>query len=193
MTIRESLYEKSPPWMLPATMAAGAAANALLGTMDEAGWTPLFLDSTFTIIFAALYGPAVGFWTATMSTLFSEALLGFDGSNFAFMLCGICAAAIVGILSRRGLLSTFPQALVCSIFVGLIDSVVGALIDTYLYRGNSGREIDYYAAALAAPGTSLFQAELWARVSIDMIDKGIPVFISFIFLRSIAKPGSAAR
>jgi hypothetical protein len=189
MEIRESLSGRYPRWLIPLGVVVGAFLNAYLGIMDEAGIHPFFLDSVFTAIGAAMFGPTVGSACAILTSFFSEAIFGFEGLNYPFALCGIALAVIVGLFANNGLFSTFSEVLVCYVIVSLIDSVLGALISTFILKGNVACDVDYYAASLKASGMSALEASIWARILIDLIDKGISVFIAFLCLRAISKSG----
>jgi energy-coupling factor transport system substrate-specific component len=174
---------------MPFCMLIGAFLNAYLGVLDEGGILPFPLDTIFTSVGAAVFGPEVGIACAAITALFSEILFGFAGLNFPFVVSGIAVAAIVGIFARKGFLSTFSETLVCLIAVIIADSFLSSLVGIFFLQGWTGCEMDYYVSLFSATGMSAFEASVWARASTDLIDKGISVFLAFISLRYVTRSG----
>ena len=87
------------------TMALSATllplANVLVGLAVK-DRLPFFMDSIFTAVAAAVWGPWQGLAAAVMTNAFFELPGGFTGTNLPFALCGMATALIVWGFVRTG-------------------------------------------------------------------------------------------
>ncbi len=160
-----------------------AAANAALSWVNMRLDSPLFFDSIFTAVAAALYGPIAGMVVGLVSHIIMEAVHGFNGLFIAFSPCNIATGLIVGAAARAGFFDSFHQAILCTVAVAAANSVLGAVIAYIVFGGHTQHASDNLVAAFLLAGSSLFGASFWARVPANLIDKGIAVMAAFAVLK----------
>ncbi len=161
-------------------VVAGAVANTVLGTLNRLLGLPLFLDSVFTAVLSATGGIGAGVATALLSQLLIQLALMVTesqvwGPTLPFVICQLATALIVGSLAKTGSLAK-PLVLVGGIFaVALANAVLGSFVATFLFGGINLHGADFVAAGLMLGGQSLLEASFWARIPINLIDKGLAV------------------
>ena len=68
------------------------------------------------------------------------------------------------------------------------NSLLGALIATYLYGGITGSAaVDYVVVGLLATGRTILSAAFLVRIPANLVDKGIAVFAAFFLLRHLSR------
>ncbi len=168
----QGLRRPSVAWLLAATVLP--LANALL--CQAVRNLPLFMDSIFTAVAAAILGPLPALLVAVLTNAWIEAFNGFKGQHLPFALCGMSTAAIVaGFVSTRRYW-TPVMVVTCIVSVMLANSVLGAIIATFVYGGGTGVKIDTIASGFSLVADSIFSAAFLARAPINLIDKSIAVF-----------------
>ncbi|PKL08935.1 MAG: ECF transporter S component [Spirochaetae bacterium HGW-Spirochaetae-7] len=148
---------------------------------------PLFLDSIFTAIAAAIFGPWHGLLVAVLTNGFYEAFEGFPGLYFPYAVCGAATALIVWAFVRSG---RYRSALAWGLCVGavtLANALLGGLIASYVYGGATGMNFDNIVAGFALFTDSVFTAAFLARLPINLVDKTLAVAPAFALAAMIAK------
>ncbi len=159
-------------WILSFTLLP--LANALL-SLAARDVLPLFLDSIFTAIAAAVFGPWHGIVVAILTNGWNEALDGFSGLHILFAVCGMATAIIVSGFVRSG---RYRSALSWSLCIGsvtLANALLGALIAAFVYGGGTRMNLDNIVAGFALFTDSIFTAAFLARLPINLVDKALAV------------------
>jgi energy-coupling factor transport system substrate-specific component len=151
---------------------------------------PFFMDSIFTAIAAAVWGPWQGIATALMTNVFFELTGGFTGTNLPFALCGAATALIVAAFVRAGGYKGPLGAILCIASVTLANSLLGALIATFVFGGGTHSNIDDIVAGFTLFTDSIFTAAFLARIPINFVDKAIAVIPALLLAGAIARSDS---
>lgn len=165
-------------------------ANALL-SLAARNVLPLFLDSIFTAIAAAVFGPWHGMVVAVLTNGWNEALDGFSGLHILFAVCGVATALIVSGFVRSG---HYRGALSWSLCIGsvtLANSVLGALIAAFVYGGGTRMNLDNIVAGFALFTDSIFTAAFLARLPINLVDKALAVVPALALAIAVARTREA--
>lgn len=181
-----------PGYALVLVVLGGALANALLSALNMALSSPFFFDSIFTAMAAALFGPLAGVTCAIFTHLFMELLHGFSGAFLPFVVCNMATGLIVGLFARAGRFAIPVYALVATLLVTLANSVLGAIVATFLFGGITGHASDFLVTGFLLAGQSLASAAFWARIPSNLIDKGIAIGFAAVAVQVAAKRGIGA-
>jgi len=157
----------------------GSLANALLDVGNIAIKSPFFFDSILTAVSGAVFGPLAGVLRGLATHLWLEAFHGWDGTWIPFVVCNMATGLIVGFMARSRRLNTVLKILLGSFFVAIANAILGGMVDFYFFKGVTTHPSDYLVTGLVLAGQSLFSAAFWARIPINLIDKGIAVVIAF--------------
>jgi energy-coupling factor transport system substrate-specific component len=168
-----------------AAILAGSLANALLDVANIRIGSPFFFDSIFTAISGALFGPLAGALCGLSTHIWLEAFHGWDGSWILFVPCNMATGLIVGLFAKRGRLSTVTAAIACTVSVALANAVLGALIAYIFFGSVTTHPSDDLVTSFLLAGQSLFGASFWARIPVNLVDKGLAVTLAFIAARFI--------
>ncbi len=142
---------------------------------------PLFMDTIGTLISTAVFGLWPGIVSAITTHLFTELLRGITEANFSlpWILCSSSSVITLALLIRYRLFENFFHAVLATILITLVNSISGAFVATFFFSGITIHPVDYITTAFLSVGHSFFTSAFWARIPINMIDKGIAVFITF--------------
>ncbi len=98
-----------------------------------------------------------------------------------FAICNMSTGLIVGLMAGKGLFRSGTHALAAVLLVTASNSLLGALIATFLYGGITGTAaVDYVVVGLLAAGRTVLSAAFLARIPANLVDKGIAVFAAFV-------------
>lgn len=162
----------------------GVAINLVGGQVASQLKLPLFLDSIGTAIVAAIMGPFVGAVSGVLFNIISS-IIGGNIMASLFGICNIATAFIVGFMARSGKFQTVVQAIIATIGTGLANALIGAPIAVMVYGGIQGSGVDIAVAGLLALGNDILGAAFLARVPINLVDKGIAVFVAWLILKRL--------
>jgi len=95
------------------------------------------------------------------------------------MICSLSSVVVLSLLIRFDLFKTFIHALLATFLITFANSITGALVATMFFSGITIHPVDYIMTAFLSVGQSFLSASFWARLPINLIDKGIAVFIVF--------------
>lgn len=163
---------------------AGAALNLLFNRLNVSLESPFFFDSVMTAVVAVLFGPWAGMATGLLSSAAVDLIFLHNGTGIAFVPCQLATGLIAGWAPRfEGFRSVFGL-LVTAGLVALANSVLGSIIATFLFGGLTGHGSDFLVSGFLIAGQNLLSASFWARVPLNLIDKGIALLVAWaIFLR----------
>ena len=182
-----AIYQKKPLWLILLFIVVAAGLNGLFSTINAALSFPFFFDSIWTATIAALFGPVVGVATGILTNFFLEILTGFTLIHYPFGLCNALTGLIVGLMARSGRFRTVNHIVIASLAVTLGNSILGAVIATYLFGGATGIDIDYIMTGLMLAGQSVLTAAFWARIPANLVDKTVAVLTAFLIFRLIQR------
>ena len=169
-----------PFWLIAAAVFAAGILNALLVVANTHLFLPFFIDSIFTAVAGALLGWFPGTIAGLWTNLAAELVLGFPMTMLPFAICNMSTGFIVGLMADRGRFHTVGHALVAVLLVTAANSLLGALIATFLYGGITGTAaVDYVVVGLLAAGRTVLSAAFLARIPANLVDKGIAVAAAF--------------
>lgn len=168
---------KTPLFLL--AVIAGGLLNSLLALASAAIGTPLFMDSILTAASGLLLGPLAGCLCGISTHFFLVAFHGW-GLDWAYFLpCSLATGLIAGFFGRGNRPATLYRAVVCTASVTLANAVIGAAIAAFAYGGITVHASDYLVTGLILAGQSMLSASFWARVPLNLIDKGLAIGIAF--------------
>jgi len=175
-------------WLAAAAVFAAGIVNALLVVVNTHLFLPFFFDSIFTACAGALFGWLPGVLAGLWTNLAWEVMFGFPMTMLPFGICNMSTGLIVGLMAFSGHFRTGVHALVAVLLVTASNSILGALIATYLYGGITGAAaVDYLVVGLLATGRAVLSAAFLARIPANLIDKSIAVFAAFFLLRYLSR------
>lgn len=158
----------------------GALANSLASLANMALGSPLFFDSIFTAASGALFGPLAGCLCGLFTHGFLVAFHGWDLAWAYFLPCSLATGLIAGLFSRGGRALSLYGVLLCAALTSLANAVLGAGISAFAFGGITVHASDYLVTGLILAGQSMLSASFWARIPLNLIDKGIAVALAFI-------------
>lgn len=176
------LLEK-PAFRLVAALLILPALNTAFNRLILFTAVPLFMDSIGTAISAALFGLPLGLATAVLTNGFGELVAGFPMVHLPFALCGMATALIVHLMVKGARFSTPLNFVVATVLIALANSVLGAIIATFVFGGGTGVNIDVIVSGFALAFGDIFSAALIARVAVNIIDKAPAVFLAMMALK----------
>src|SRR5271157_2788602 len=175
-------------WLVAAAVFAAGIVNALLVVVNTHFFLPFFFDSILTACAGALFGWLPGVLAGLWTNLAWEVMFGFPMTMLPFGICNMSTGLIVGLMAFSGHFRTGVHALVAVLLVTASNSILGALIATYLYGGITGAAaVDYLVVGLLATGRAVLSAAFLARIPANLIDKSIAVFAAFFLLRYLSR------
>jgi len=167
-------------WAAVAAVPALALLNmAFSWTNNEVLKSPLFLDSIFTAVGAAVLGPWAGMGIGLLSNLGMELVYGMTGFYWPFGACNMATGLIVGLMARRGAFSRGWHVTVAVLAVTLANALLGGFIANLVFSGDTGVQIDHIVSAFTETGLSLASANFWARIPANLVDKMLAVYAAF--------------
>jgi energy-coupling factor transport system substrate-specific component len=182
------LMRTRPAWLVVASVIGAGVLNALLVVANTHLFLPLFFDSIFTACVAALFGWLPGMAAGLWTNLACEIFLGFPMTVLPFAICNMSTGLIIGIMSGRGQFRSGLNALVAVLLVTASNSILGAVIATFVYGGITGSAaVDYVVVGLLASGRELLSATFLARIPANLVDKGIAVSAAFFLLGYLSR------
>ncbi|MFO7731921.1 MAG: hypothetical protein R6V86_14280 [Spirochaetia bacterium] len=142
---------------------------------------PLFMDTIGTLLSTALWGFWPGAVTAVSTHVLMELLRGLTGANInlPWMICSLSSVIVMALMIRFDLFHTFIHAVLATFLITFANSITGALVATLFFSGITVHPVDYIMTAFLSVGQSFLSASFWARLPVNLIDKGIAVFIVF--------------
>jgi energy-coupling factor transport system substrate-specific component len=168
---------------LPALAALG---NVLLNDLNRSLESPLFFDSIFTAVTAALLGPWSGLVTALLSSAGMEVVVGLSGAPgtaFPFVGCEIATALVVAGAVKIGSFRTVADLVLVTVAVTLANAIVGSFTATLVFGGITLHGSDVLVTGLLLGGQKLLEAAFWVRIPLNLVDKSLAVGLAFWMYR----------
>jgi energy-coupling factor transport system substrate-specific component len=162
----------------------GVAINLVGGQVATRLQLPLFMDSIGTAIIAAIMGPFVGAVSGVLYNVIASIING-NMMGTLFGICNIATALIVGLMAKKGKFETLVHAIIATVAVALANALLGAPIAIVVYGGIQGSGVDLAVAGFLALGNDILNAAFLARIPINLVDKGIAVFVAWLILKRL--------
>ncbi len=159
----------------------GVAINLVGGQIAGQLKLPLYLDSIGTAIVAAIMGPYIGAVSGVLYNVISSLISGQILSSL-FGICNIATAFIVGFMVRAGKFKTILHMIIAAVAVAMANALLGAPIATVVYGGIQGGGVDLLVAGFLAMGNDILSAAFFARIPVNLADKGLSVLIAWLIL-----------
>lgn len=147
---------------------------------------PLWLDSIGTVIASMLGGPIVG----ALSGFVNNIVYGFvvDPYSFAYSITSLFLGLTIGILYKSGFVKGTVTSLISGAIAGLVCAVVSTPLNVIFWGGMTGNiwGDSLYAYLLAKnPSLNIYIASFLDEVVVDVPDKIIVVFLSFVIVKAL--------
>jgi energy-coupling factor transport system substrate-specific component len=140
---------------------------------------PLFLDMMGTLIITLFFGLIPGIITAVATHGFVELLYGFPGTSITWVHISILSALLFWFLIWKNQFENLIHAILATVYITFLNAILGAITATILYSGITDHPVDNLVTGFLSIGHTLLSSTFWSRIPINLIDKGIAVFISF--------------
>lgn len=187
MTVRRIyLLNRRNPWVVIPCIIVFAAVNAGLERVNAVFGLPLFLDSVFTAVGAALFGIVPGAAVGVLTNLLMDWGYGWTGHHWPWFICNVSTAVVVGTMVRVGRFSTLMDGLITALAVTLTNSILGSLIATYYFGSLTGSNVDFIVGGLVALGQEFLTAAFLGRLLTNFVDKSLAVFSAFLIWQAVA-------
>ncbi|PLR86740.1 ECF transporter S component [Bacillus canaveralius] len=145
---------------------------------------PLWLDSIGTVLASMLAGPIIGALAGAINNIIYGLTL--DPISFVYAISSIAIGLAVGILFYKGLISSWSQAAVAGLIVGLVATVVSTPINVGFWGGQTGNVWgDALYAIILAKTDSIWLASFLDELVVDVPDKLMVVLISYGIFRGL--------
>ncbi len=178
-----------PLWFVLLSCVLAVVINGVLSSIIMMLSVPLFMDSIGTAVIAALFGLVPGIMVGLLTNGLIEVLQGFPGTIYPFGLVGAGTAIVVALMVKNGRFGTVTDAVVSFLIVVLVNAVLGAIIVTFVFGGVTGVSMDYLTIGLFMMLKSMPQAAFWARIPVNLMDKGIAVTITYMIFKWVHRAG----
>lgn len=170
------------------TIAAIALAILLNGvfsyTNDHFG-LPIFMDSIFTIMTAALFGFWPSFIVGILTNSFLEVINGLPGNYFPFTIVNLLSAIITSLFVNHKRFETATHAFWLIIILSLVNALTGTLIAIFFFGGYTQLSLDNMVKGIMITGRSIFTSAFSVRIVVNIVDKGIAVLPTFFLYKII--------
>lgn len=172
----------SHPYLLAAISITIAVAGNLLFSVafPLTFHVPLFMDSIMTVAVTFFSGLIPGIVTGIIYNALWPLITGGDPRQALFACCSVATVAFVHLwATKRKGGRIFTDLLMLSLIIGFANSVLGGIISTFAFRGVDSFPSDYIMAGMLMQDIPLVGAAILARVPLNLIDKGIAVFLGY--------------
>ncbi|PLR77427.1 ECF transporter S component [Bacillus sp. V3-13] len=145
---------------------------------------PLWLDSIGTVLASMLAGPIIGALAGAINNIIYGLTL--DPISFVYAISSIAIGLAVGILFYKGLITSWSQAAVAGLIVGLVATVISTPINVGFWGGQTGNVWgDALYAVILAKTDSIWLASFLDELVVDVPDKLMVVLISYGIFRGL--------
>ena len=186
MTSPVVLKKRNPFLTCLLLCAIGIAVNILLSRLAALLHIPLYLDCVGTVLIAVVGGYLPGMLTGFLTNVLLGLFNG-DPNTIYYGVLSVLIAALAAYLSRKDWFRSFGKAL-CSVpLFALIGGGLGSILTFGLYGLDFGEELSaslahfFYDSGLK----SIFWAQLFGDLLIDLADKCLVVILVCLLLRLI--------
>jgi energy-coupling factor transport system substrate-specific component len=168
---------------LLALIPSAVALNLAMGFIVNQLGLPVYLDTTGTVLVAALAGPGAGVLTGIVSQLVRSLYEGFVWLPFGLIQV-IIALMAAWAASRGGFRST-GRSVGWGVFTGIIAGLASSVISYVLFKGVTATGVTAVTTLLTGLGLSRQGAVTAASVGTDVVDKLLVFLLVGVVLRGL--------
>ena len=171
--------------MIPVALVLNIVVGQLIGSVG----IPLYLDSTGTVLVAALAGPWAGIATGVLSSLVWSA---FNPSVLPFAATSAAVGGLAGVAIKHGALKNIATVLLSGAVIGIVVGMLAAPVAAFVYGGTAGVGTGAVVSLLREMGHSLLQSVTLQSFISDPLDKALVMLLVWLVLKSLPKRTLAA-
>ena len=171
--------------MIPVALVLNIVVGQIIGSVG----IPLYLDSTGTVLVAALAGPWAGIATGVLSSLVWSA---FNPSVLPFAATSAAVGGLAGVAIKHGALKNIATVLLSGAVIGIVVGMLAAPIAAFVYGGTAGVGTGAVVLLLREMGHSLLQSVTLQSFISDPLDKALVMLLVWLVLKSLPKRTLAA-
>ena len=171
--------------MIPVALVLNIVVGQIIGSVG----IPLYLDSTGTVLVAALAGPWAGIATGVLSSLVWSA---FNPSVLPFAATSAAVGGLAGVAIKHGALKNIATVLLSGAVIGIVVGMLAAPVAAFVYGGTAGVGTGTVVLLLREMGHSLLQSVTLQSFISDPLDKALVMLLVWLVLKSLPKRTLAA-
>ena len=171
--------------MIPVALVLNIVVGQIIGSVG----IPLYLDSTGTVLVAALAGPWAGIATGVLSSLVWSA---FNPSVLPFAATSAAVGGLAGVAIKHGALKNIATVLLSGAVIGIVVGMLAAPVAAVVYGGTAGVGTGAVGSLLREMGHSLLQSVTLQSFISDPLDKALVMLLVWLVLKSLPKRTLAA-
>lgn len=171
--------------MIPVALVLNIVVGQIIGSVG----IPLYLDSTGTVLVAALAGPWAGIATGVLSSLVWSA---FNPSVLPFAATSAAVGGFAGVAIKHGALKNIATVLLSGAVIGIVVGMLAAPVAAFVYGGTAGVGTGAVVSLLREMGHSLLQSVTLQSFISDPLDKALVMLLVWLVLKSLPKRTLAA-
>ena len=171
--------------MIPVALVLNIVVGQIIGSVG----IPLYLDSTGTVLVAALAGPWAGIATGVLSSLVWSA---FNPSVLPFAATSAAVGGLAGVAIKHGALKNIATVLLSGAVIGIVVGMLAAPVAAFVYGGTAGVGTGAVVLLLREVGHSLLQSVTLQSFISDPLDKALVMLLVWLVLKSLPKRTLAA-
>ena len=171
--------------MIPVALVLNIVVGQIIGSVG----IPLYLDSTGTVLVAALAGPWAGIATGVLSSLVWSA---FNPSVLPFAATSAAVGGLAGVAIKYGALKNIATVLLSGAVIGIVVGMLAAPVAAFVYGGTAGVGTGAVVLLLREMGHSLLQSVTLQSFISDPLDKALVMLLVWLVLKSLPKRTLAA-
>jgi len=171
--------------MIPVALVLNIVVGQIIGSVG----IPLYLDSTGTVLVAALAGPWAGIATGVLSSLVWSA---FNPSVLPFAATSAAVGGLAGVAIKHGALKNIATVLLSGAVIGIVVGMLAAPVAAFVYGGTAGVGTGTVVLLLREMGHSLLQSVTLQSFMSDPLDKALVMLLVWLVLKSLPKRTLAA-
>ena len=171
--------------MIPVALVLNIVVGQIIGSVG----VPLYLDSTGTVLVAALAGPWAGIATGVLSSLVWSA---FNPSVLPFAATSAAVGGLAGVAIKHGALKNIATVLLSGAVIGIVVGMLAAPVAAFVYGGTAGVGTGAVVSLLREMGHSLLQSVTLQSFISDPLDKALVMLLVWLVLKSLPKRTLAA-
>lgn len=171
--------------MIPVALVLNIVVGQIIGSVG----IPLYLDSTGTVLVAALAGPWAGIATGVLSSLVWSA---FNPSVLPFAATSAAVGGLAGVAIKHGALKNIATVLLSGVVIGVVVGMLAAPVAAFVYGGTAGVGTGAVVSLLREMGHSLLQSVTLQSFISDPLDKALVMLLVWLVLKSLPKRTLAA-
>ncbi len=171
--------------MIPVALVLNIVVGQIIGSVG----IPLYLDSTGTVLVAALAGPWAGIATGVLSSLVWSA---FNPSVLPFAATSAAVGGLAGVAIKYSALKNIATVLLSGAVIGIVVGMLAAPVAAFVYGGTAGVGTGAVVSLLREMGHSLLQSVTLQSFISDPLDKALVMLLVWLVLKSLPKRTLAA-